>query len=266
MILKSVEAVRELFLDAGSNPFVDFHYSKNCLLSTLDSLVEGDIVKTTDVIKCVFDYLGIIYQYQINEGSYVERVRYAFCHHSFRDYFSAIWTVQLLRMLPQVNPSKFIIKSEESDASYGKTLNTSFWSLEKVALISEILMEHRNKPYLEKQIGNWYTPKPDNDEQAVLAEALDACRKLCEKTDIHYLQENLLSSILYGRKELTYVDLHGLDLSHSNFFNVICSRKSCFGKVGTNFSGAVLHEDCFHPQNHQDNIIEYIYYEKSALL
>ena len=266
MILKSVDAVRELFLDAGSNPFVDFHYSKNCLQSTLDSLVEGDIVKTTDVIKCVFDYLGIIYQYQINEGSYVERVRYAFCHHSFRDYFSAIWTVQLLRMLPQVNPSKFIIKSEESDASYGKTLNTSFWSLEKVALISEILMEHRNKPYLEKQIGNWYTPKPDNDEQAVLAEALDACRKLCEKTDIHYLQENLLSSILYGRKELTYVDLHGLDLSHSNFFNVICSRKSCFGKVGTNFSGAVLHEDCFHPQNHQDNIIEYIYYEKSALL
>ena len=169
-------------------------------------------------------------------------------------------------MLPQVNPSKFIIKSEGSDASYGKTLNTSFWPLEKVALISEILMEHRNKPYLEKQIGNWYTPKPDNDEQAVLAEALDACRKLCEKTDIHYLQENLLSSILYGRKELTYVDLHGLDLSHSNFFNVICSRKSCFGKVGTNFSGAVLHEDCFHPQNHQDNIIEYIYYEKSALL
>lgn len=54
MILKSVEAVRELFLDAGSNPFVDFHYSKNCLQSTLDSLVEGDIVKTTDVIKCVF--------------------------------------------------------------------------------------------------------------------------------------------------------------------------------------------------------------------
>lgn len=265
MILKSVEAVRELFLDAGSNPFVDFHYSKNCLQSTLDSLVEGDIVKTTDVIKCVFDYLGIIYQYQINEGSYVERVRYAFCHHSFRDYFSAIWTVQLLRMLPQVNPSKFIIKSEGSDASYGKTLNTSFWPLEKVALISEILMEHRNKPYLEKQIGNWYTPKPDNDEQAVLAEALDVCRKLCKKTDIHYLQENLLSSILYGRKELTYVDLHGLDLSHSNFFNVICSRKSCFGKVGTNFSGAVLHEDCFHPQNHQDNIIEYIYYEKKCL-
>lgn len=118
-------------------------------------------------------------------------------------------------------------------------------------------MEHRNKPYLEKQIGNWYTPKPDNDEQAVLAEALDACRKLCEKTDIHYLQENLLSSILYGRKELTYVDLHGLDLSHSNFFNVICSRKSCFGKVGTNFSGAVLHEDCFHPQNHQDNSYDF---------
>ena len=28
MILKSVEAVRELFLDAGSNPFVDFYYSK----------------------------------------------------------------------------------------------------------------------------------------------------------------------------------------------------------------------------------------------
>ena len=44
---------------------MDFHYSKNCLQSTLDSLVEGDIVKTTDVIKCVFDYLGIIYQYQI---------------------------------------------------------------------------------------------------------------------------------------------------------------------------------------------------------
>ena len=46
---------------------------------------------------------------------------------------------------------------------------------------------------------------------------------------------------------------------------MICSRKSCFGKVGTNFSGAVLHEDCFHPQNHQDNIIEYIYYEKKCL-
>lgn len=264
LILEAVETIRGLFLDDENNPFEDFHYSKSCLQTTLDSLAKGDIIKTTNIIKCVFDYLGIIYQYQINEGNYAERVRYAFCHHSFRDYFSAIWNVQLLRMIPQAEPSMFTEKSGRSDSSYNKALNTGFWSLEKVALISEILMEHRNKPYLEYQTGNWYMPKVVNDEQAVLTNALDACRELCTETDIHYLQENLLSSMLYGRKELTYVNLRGLDLSHSNFFNVICSRKGRFGKVGADFSEAVLSEDCFYPQNHQNSIIEYIYYGKKC--
>ena len=264
MILEAVEGIRVLFL-SEYNPFADFHYSGIYLRSTLDSLTENGKLNTSKIIECVFDYLGIIYQYQINEGHYAERLRYAFCHHSFRDYFSAIWNVQLLRMLPQTEPAVFSVTSGNSDISYDRALNSGFWSVDKVALISEILMEHRNKPCLESQNGNWYMPEAQYDEQSVLAATLDACRKLENETDIHYLLANVLSSILYGREELTFVDLHGLDLSHSNFFNVICSRKGRSTTVGADFCNATLVKDCFFPQNHQDCIIEYIYNGKQCI-
>lgn len=264
MILEAVEGMRMLFLRAEYNPFADFQNSGTCLQSAVDSLVKDGKANTIKIIECVFDYLGIIYQYQINEGHYSERIRYAFCHHSFRDYFSAIWIVQLLRMLPQTEPGTFSEMSGGTDISYDKALNSGFWSADKVALISEILMEHRNKPRLE-QNGDWYMPKSECEEQSVLAATLDVCRELGKAADIHYLLENVLSAILYGREELTFVDLHGLDLSHSNFFNVICSRKGRSSIVGADFSNSTLEEDCFYPQDHQDSIVEYIYYDKKCI-
>lgn len=265
IIHKSLLTVKDLICVCQSNPFVDFNYSGRLLAQTVDSFFnQDDSCNTTSIIDCIHSYLGIVYFYQLSDGEFTDRNRYAFSHHQFRDYFSAIWDVQLLSMLQCIEPPQF--KKQSNHAAYNTTfhtfLNEHYWQQHKTEFISQILMEHRNKPQLCTITHNWFLPSTTYDEQKVLTNALSFCRKLCKRNeDIHYLLQNVLSAILVGRKELSGLDLSELDLKYCNFFNVTCSRKGSSKTLAAKFDGSALYEENFQPEDHQDNVIEFLYHD-----
>lgn len=263
LISEALMHTRHLFAGSNCNPFRDFNYSRNDLHRALDSLAHTNGPDVHRIIICVYDYLGIIYRFHGTNRDYEQRIRYAFTHHSFRDYFSAMWSIQLLRMMPQISPQQFRAAQPDTAASYHGYLNSEYWSLDRISLISDILMEHRNKPVLNPVTKNWYVPNPIDELQTVMTGALDYCRKLTVST--HYLLTNILSTILHGRKELTMLDLSELDLSQFSLNNTICSRRGRSRIEGTNFSHSVLSPKSFLPEAHQDDIIEYLYNDRKCL-
>ena len=260
-IQKALLLSLELFCRGNNNPFDDFNYNTNQLKQIGLSFYEeqGNSINTKIIINCIFDYLGIVYQYKTNEGDFYNRVRYAFCHHHFRDYFSAMWDVNLMMMLQCLNSTDFQQKNEEL-YSYSEFLDKKYWHSQKVQFISEILMEHRNRPEFNTETGNWVNPKYENDEQFVLSNMLDYARKLYKgKIETTHFIPNILAAILYGRQEISNVNLSSLNLKNCNFFNTTCSRKGRSHTLATDFSNSVLFEDNFLPTDHRNSVMEYVY-------
>lgn len=129
-------------------PFKDFDYRTQVLFQTVESLYKDGCVNVEDIIICIHGYLGILYQYQNITGDFSERNRYAFIHHHFRDYFSSIWDVQLLLLLQCINVEQFFQNKGVGGfpKSYHDFLNTYYWQYHKKEFISQILMEHRDRP------------------------------------------------------------------------------------------------------------------------
>ncbi|MBE5061807.1 hypothetical protein INF30_00790 [Lachnospiraceae bacterium DSM 108991] len=97
MIKNSIFVIRSFCNGLSTIPFMDFQYKSICLIKVADSLYRTHSANMPcndsmlpKIIDCIFSYLGIVYQYQTTDGSFQERNRYAFTHHQFRDYFSAI--------------------------------------------------------------------------------------------------------------------------------------------------------------------------------
>lgn len=267
LIKEGVLCTHALCRNTASLPYADFQYQPSLLKNTLRTFYSDGELRINAVTDCVSSYLGIIYGYTESSGPLRERNRLAFGHHHFRDYFSAIWDIQLLRLLPCIDVPHFYMPAgqECTDMSCHTYLNTCYWKYNKSVLISEILMEHRNAPLLDNTTSDWFLPVHQSDEQDVLDHALDFCRSLCaEKKDIHYLLSNILASILAGRKELTGVDLSGLDLKSCCFFNVTCSRKGKHATLAADFSGAHIYRHNFEPEGHQDSVIDTIYFGNSC--
>lgn len=263
LIKDSLETTQRLFLSSESIPFEDFHADKRALSSAVSSLIKADgTPRTEDIILCIHSYLGILYYYSDFSVTAYGQARYSFIHHHFRDYFSSIFDVQVLRMLPYISPSIFI----ESDAlfpqgSYHYYLNRYYWQSNKVAFISQILMEHRNKPYMDTMTQNWQLPAPFFPEQTVFTKALDFCRILVEaKQDIHYLLQNILSAMVYGREELSGLDLSRLDFKGCSLFHIPCSKHGATKTLAAIFNQSALYTECFEPVNHLNDIIEYVYH------
>lgn len=259
-IKDAVKTSESLFLKCQGNPFLDFDYSNTLLERTINSLLydEKDI-DTDSIVDCIHGYLGIVYKYKTNEGNYSERIRYSFAHHQFRDYFSAIWETQLLRALECISSEQFILGDCESN-SFNYFLNSFYWSTYKVEFISQILMEHRNRPKLNERTNNWYLPRKEYDEQKVIIKALDFCRDLVKlNIDIHYLLQNLMSVISYGCKEFSGLDLSNLDFKNCSFFNINCSKKGKTQTLAAKFDNSILYPENFAPINHQDYIMDYVY-------
>lgn len=261
-VIGGIKAANKLFSESLSNPFCDFDYSGQKLKHTIHSFqIMGEENAAMAVINCIHAFLGIVYEFQVNEGSFGGRNRYAFCHHHFRDYFSAIWDVQLLSMLQCISASQFMLDYKRGQESYHSFLNSRYWTHQKANFISQILMEHRNHPQLDDTTGDWEIPEPEHDEQTVLIHGLDFCRQLCqEEVDIRYLLQNILTAILNGRHELSGLDLRNLDFKHCSFFNVTCSRKGRTETLAACFDGSKLYQDNFVPEGHRDTVIEYVYH------
>ena len=154
LIAEAMQSIKTMFAGSETNPFPDFRYSGPTLRAAVESFYNrGGELNTGAILACAYDYLGIIYQYQINEGPFADRVRYSFCHHHFRDYFSAMWDVSLLAMLQCVPASAFSEPdcSTSTAGSFRHFLDKRYWQTQKVQFISEILMEHRNRPSWTKR-------------------------------------------------------------------------------------------------------------------
>ena len=259
-ICDGMRNIGTLLLCSDVHPFHDFDYQKNTLLSVHSSFYSpsGDVL-VDEIMSCMFDYLGIIYQYKVNEGNFADRIRNSFCHHHFRDYFSAMWDVQLLSMLQCVDADQFA-PADATGCTFHDFLNVSYWQTGKVLFISEILMEHRNRPVFNRDTGNWMLPPPKYDAQKVLSAALGYCRILgSSNIDTHHILRNVLSAILTGRKDFSGLDLSCLDLTGFSLFGITCSRPGRTRTLAAKFDGSCLSVENFDPEDHMDSIMEYLY-------
>lgn len=259
-IYNGMQNIGTLLLCSDVNPFHDFDYQKNTLLSVHSSFYSpsGDVL-VDEIMSCMFDCLGIIYQYKVNEGNFADRIRSSFCHHHFRDYFSAMWDVQLLSMLPCIDAFQFA-PADANGCTFHDFLNVSYWQTGKVSFISEILMEHRNRPVFNRNTGNWMLLPPKYDAQKVLSAALNYCRTLGSSSiDTHHILRNILSAILAGRKDFSGLDLSRLDLTSFSLFGITCSRPGRTRTLAAKFDSSRLSVGNFDPEGHVDNIMEYLY-------
>ncbi len=254
-ILDALELIEYMVIGNETVPFEDFQYDSELLSSAHVSLSQNKNA-TTKIICCIFDYLGILYKYMAPEKDMAERRQYSFIHHYFRDYFSAMFDIQLLRMLPFIAPDTFTAPAKYT---YKGFLNSFFWNQSKTELISQILMEHHNKPLLNPDTKNWYLPTLETDEQKTLSNAIDFCRKIKSDQPIHYLLHNILLAIVYGRGELSGMDLTKLDLTHCNIFAIPCSKKGATKTLSAKFDYSIIPDTFLEPDDHVDNIEEYVY-------
>lgn len=253
------DILKTTFAVSYTIPFEDFEYDFEKFSNACSSLVNMDN-PVANVIGCSFDYLGILYQYLAPEKELAERRQYSFIHHYFRDYFSAIFDVQLLRMLPHIEADAFIDNvSGTKEHTYHYFLNSFYWNQSKSELISQILMEHRNKPVLNPTTMNWQIPKAETDEQKILTHAIDFCKTLKSKFPTHHLLRNALSTIVYGRHELSGMDLSNLDFSHCNIFSIPCSKKGMNKTLTAKFDNSILPDNFLEPDDHLSSIEEYAY-------
>lgn len=261
-ITDAFHQTESLIAAQNTNPFSDFDYQSEPIREAIASFLSSSgEIDTTQVISLAYDNLGIVYRDKIDEGAFKDRIRYAFSHHHFRDYFSAIWDVQLLFLLQCIPPFAFSKKSEDGlDKSIQYYIDAFYWTHNKVQFISEILMEYRNKPCLDPASQNWFLPPAQCDEQQALAKVLDYCRELrASNIQSQCLLQNSLSAILFGRKDYSGLDLSGLDLQNISFFNKRCSRIGKTRTLAACFDNSILSDYCFEPEEHQEPVIEYAY-------
>lgn len=255
-IQDGMDIIEHMILSACAIPYDDFSYSPEYLSIVFRSLKKLEKYEQK-IITCVFDYFGLLYQYNEPEKNFRERRQYAFIHHYFRDYFSAVLDTQFLRMLPAVNIDEFM--SSGSSYTYNYFLNSHYWNQGKKELISEILMEHHNQPVLNPNTENWFLPDYSTDEQHVLTDAISFCRKYGMKYALYYLLHNILMTIVYGRQELSGMNLTGLNFKHYNIFSIPCSKKGATSILAAQFDNSVLPDDFFEPEDHVNSIEEYAY-------
>lgn len=263
-INNAFQETEALVASHASNPFSEYDYQGDELLEALSAFRSPDgCYDTAKAISVIYDSLGIIYLDTINEGPFTDRIRYAFSHHHFRDYFSAIWDVRLLQLLQCISPSAFNKKDGvELNRSLQYYLDNSFWTHGKVQFISEILMEYRNRPYLDKDSLNWRLPATHCDEQRTLANVLDFCRKLVScGIPSQRLLKNVLAAILLGRKDFSGLDLSCLDLREVSLFGVRCSRMGKSEVLAASFEQSSLSDYCFEPEDHLEPVTEYAYHD-----
>lgn len=262
VIEDSMSYIKSIYLSCKNCTLSDFEYNTETLKNVYNSFYKEDGKLKIDLILiCIYDQLGIVYRFEDATERHSERIRYAFCHHHFRDYFSAFWDVQLLSSLQCLLSWDFSDIPTNSLESYHYFLNSYYWPVSKISFISQILMEHRNQPQFNLNTKNWRLPKEDNEEQCVLRKSLDFCRILTKNDiDIHYLLRNILAVISDGRKDFSGLNLSGLNFENYSFFNMNCSKRGKNKVLAAIFDGCTLSENNFKSQNHYDNIIEYLYH------
>ena len=216
-------------------------------LSVLISLKSEDMYKKS--LNCIQNYLGLLYFSQSQIGSVSEQKRYSFAHHQFRDYFSAIWNSILLQAMPVLQLQNDLIDTY---------LGSSIWQQNKVHMMSEVLMEHRNKSCFVTADNIWKNPEKVYPEQKIIEQAIDCLRN--KGREGKYLISNLLRVIMEGRHELVGLDLGELNLENFSLNGISCSKG--LGdtiRLTTGFFGSSMTEQTLETSHHKDLVIDVVY-------
>lgn len=235
----------------------DINRDKVCLLNSeidtakqiklLTSLQSGSMFEKS--LSCIQNFFGLLYYSRNDVNNTKESREYAFVHHQFRDYFSAIWNRILLRALP------FLKSGPELTDKY---LNSSAWQEQKIHMLSEILMEHRNKSCFDEVNRVWKNPEKRYEEQSIAMNALNCLRTSVR--DQKYMTSNLLRVVLDGRGELAGMDLGELDLEKFSLNGILCSKGlSKTTRLSAGFYGAHISEQTLETADHRDRVIDIIY-------
>ena len=216
-------------------------------LAVLNSLQQEFMFAQT--IRCIQNFLGLLYCSRNVEGGGTESREYAFVHHQFRDYFSAIWNRILLKAMPFMEGRTYLAE---------EYLNRTVWQEQKIHMLSEILMEHRNRSYFDAYSQVWRSPKKRWPEQSIAEQALECLRN--SSGNMKYLTSNLLRVLLEGRQELAGLDLGELNLEGFSLFGIPCSKGlGRTVRLSAGFYGARISEQTLEPEDHRDNVIDIVY-------
>lgn len=267
MISQAVTATRGLFGKYELIENEDFEYSGDVLSNAIGDLYVGGCLQVEWIINCLHGILGIMYRYVDRQERSASRYRYSFIHHHIRDYFSAIWLVQLLKMVGEfVETAGDFMYMEEAEnekaLSYQKCLNTDYWIRERRILIGQILMEHRNRTTYNKERGIWEYPPRPYPEQRVMENVVRFCAVLRENeisSDI--LLDNALGTVILERGEIVGMDLSGLDLRNIQLFNICCSKRGASDNsyLTTDFRYSQISDRTFSGNSHEEEPSDFLY-------
>lgn len=248
----------------GDIPFPDFNYNLFILQEHLTTIASYQNKNYEPIIQSIHEYMSVMYQFNNPEpgARYNNKIQHAFVHHHFRDYFCAIWIVQLLKIMQSLDIESIYKHVENSSNAQciGYYINNKVWHHDIAKYIGEILLEAHNRPYFNHVSTNWELPSPLTDEQQTLTQILDYCRTCCKKyINVEILIHNIVDSIYLCREELTGVDLSELTLYQCNLFNIQLSRRNKTDFLSANFKNSGLSKHCLNPVEHLDDVSDYIY-------
>lgn len=215
----------------------------------------------SNIISCIHNYLGIIYSYETTKTRNSTKIRYSFVHHHFRDYFSAIWNVNTLRLLPYIDSD-----SIKKNGFYLENLFDCHWSRDEYETIGQILQEHRNKPVYLENLGEWELPEYKYENQDLLTDILDYCRESYKnKAFYNTLLQNIINTLNICRGELSGVCFDKLDLSKCIIHNLICSKKGRNSLLKATFNKAKFSLSSILPSDHLNSVTECHYTDKYCI-
>lgn len=241
---KALHELKLLLSDIGTDRIYLFNREINVgqQLQMLNSLQKDSMFEKA--IDCIQNFFGLIYHSQAEQSR-----EYSFVHHQFRDYFSAIWNRVLLQAMPLMKNDMALVDTYLGD---------SVWQIQKVHMLSEILMEHRNCCSFDEDHKVWKSPEKCYAEQSIAENALNCLRGV--ERDHKHLISNLLRVVLEGRHELAGLDLGELNLEDFSLYGIPCSKglhKTI--RLSAGFYGAHINEQTLEPTDHKDRVIDIIY-------
>lgn len=254
-IKRAVKDLNEIFSRISSMPLDDFDNDLTNAKKGLRILTSHTNNYELDmIISCIHDYLSIVYEYETSDASDSDNHRYGFIHHHFRDYFSAMWNINMLKLLPY-------FPNDCSVQEVHKSICNVYWNENEATTIGQILNEHKNKPYLDNRTLNWRIPESRTNEQQLLTTVLDFCKSHGNANGKQWkiMLQNLINTFNICRGELSGINFDKLDLTECNFHNMTCSRKGKTDTLAASFRMCKLSNYTFEPSEHLSGIEECIY-------
>lgn len=248
-----IEEMQKLISQTTYLPLSDFDYDKDNLQKALHRIYFQSN-KQQIISSCIHDYLSIIYEFETKSSKDNEQKRCSFVHHHFRDYFSAIWNINIMRLLPYFN-------TEFSLDAIHNSIRGIYWNRTEAETIGQILQEHRNRPIMNNRTKNWELPQPNSEDQQLLSNILDFCREHNGQDSSLWkiLLQNIINTYNICRGELSGICFDKLDLRECNFHNMTCSKKGATDTLAATFRLSKLSESSFMPLEHLDLVTECLY-------